>query len=136
MIGRGALALIAVLLLGGCLAVLVEAQSESSIYFTGDRTGAVSQGGIIYYRFAGANYTITDDARGAADTTPVPVAVYVDPADPAHARVDGVTRWVDLVCVGVWFVAAGAVFPVAVRRQRRRRRIRAEFAAGDVALRR
>jgi hypothetical protein len=134
--GKGALILIALLLAGGVLAVLVEAQSESSIYFTGDRIQGVSQGGIIYYHAGGVQYTITDDARSAAETEPVPVAVYVDPADPTRARADGITRWVDLVCVGVWFVAAAAMIPPALLRQRRRRRIQAAFAAQDARLRR
>jgi hypothetical protein len=123
LIGRGALGVALALLLMGCVAVTVESQSDSALYWTGQRVDGVSQGGIVYYRVQGREYTVTDPSRGAEATRPVPVAVYVDRDDPSRARPDGVTRWVDGAGVGVWFVAALVVLPIGyVRRQRRRRR--------------
>lgn len=133
MIGRGALALIVGLLVMGGLAVLVEAQSPSSIYWDGRRVAATSQGGIIYYSYRGTPYTITDDARPASATSPVPMAVYLRPDDPGDARADSWVRWLDAACVAVWFAAAVAVVPVAAVRRRRRLQRQAEFAAGDRA---
>ena len=128
-IGRGAAAIAIALLVMGVVAVLVEVQSPSGVYWTGDRVSGVSEGGIVYYRYGGAPYTIGDDHRSARDTRAVPVSVFVDPAEPTQARVDSAARWLDGAFVGVWFVAAAAVVPFGVVRQRRRRRRQAEFAA-------
>ena len=128
-IGRGWLAVIIALLVAGGLAVLVEAQSPSAVYWTGDRVAAYSEGGIIFYRYRGQDYTISDDDRGAADTQRVPVPVWVDPDDPTQARADNLVRWVDAVSVAGWFVAVVALLPVACVRQRRRLRRQQAFAA-------
>jgi hypothetical protein len=136
-IGRGTLVTALVLLLMGGVAVVVESQSASALYWTGRRVEGVSEGGIIFYRYGGQEYTTTDPARGAGDTRPVPVAVYVDPDDPTQSRPDGVTRWVDAAGMGVWFAAALAVLPIGyVRRQRRRRRQEAFDAETSVSARR
>ena len=128
-IGRGALAVVIALLLMGGAAVLIEVQSPSGLYWTGERVDAVSESGIIYYRYGGAQFTVNDDHRSAKDPRRVPVTVFVDPADATQVLVDGPARWVDGAFVIGWFVAAVAVLPFAVARQRRRRRRQAEFSA-------
>jgi len=51
------------------------------------------------------------------------LAVLVELQSPTAALPDGPGRWIDGVCVGVWFAAAAVAYPVAyVRRRRRRRR--------------
>jgi hypothetical protein len=128
-IGRGFLTAIVLLVCMGVAAVLVEVQSPSSLYWRGERVAAVSQGGIVFYRWHGQNYTIGDPKRGASDVRAVPETVYLDPDDPGQALVGSVTRWIDGGLVAVWFVAALALVPFGVVRQRRRRRRQAEFAA-------
>ncbi len=49
----------------------------------------------------------------------MPVTVFVDPADPTTARLDGVMRWVDLVFVTVWFVAAAGILTASAIARRR-----------------
>jgi hypothetical protein len=132
-IGRGVWVALVALLVMGCTAILVEVQSPSSIYWTGERISATSEGGIIYYRYGGRDYTINDEHRDARDVQRVPVAVFVDPDEPTTARADGPARWLDAALVSVWFVAAAVLVPFGVVRQRRRRRRQAEFAAAGTA---
>lgn len=128
------LALIVALLVMGGVAVLVEAQSPSSIYWTGVAVSGSSERGLVYYRYHGQEFTIPDPRRGAADVRPVGVRVFLDPEQPSIARTDGLARWTDAVLVLGWFVVAAALVPVGVLRQRRRRRRRAALAAGSAGL--
>jgi hypothetical protein len=132
MIGRSGLVLILALLAMGGVAVIVESQSPSNLYWTGDQVTAVSEGGVVFYQYGNRQYTITDDHRSANDTQPVSLTVFVDPGQPSRALVDGPIRWLDAALVAVWFLAAAALLPLAMSRQRRRLRLQAEFSAGDV----
>jgi len=131
MIGRGTLFAVGTLLLMGMLAVLVEVQSDSGVYWTGDRVSGTSVRGLIYYRYRGADYTIPDDDRGPSDTAPVEVAVFLHPDSPTQARADNPVRWLDAFCVAIWFVVAAALVPVGILRQRRRRQRWRAFLAGS-----
>lgn len=107
-----ALALVVV----GVLAVLVELQSPSLTYWTGRRVPGVNDGGIVFYRVDGRQYTV-DATR--TPPAPEPVTVFVSRDDPSAALVDAPTRWVDLVGVAGWF--AGALVLLVVGQVRRRR---------------
>ena len=49
------------------------------------------------------------------------LAVLVELQSPTAALPDGPGRWIDGICVGVWFVAAAVAYPAAYLRCRRRR---------------
>jgi len=91
----------------GGLFLLVEAQSPSKLYWTGESVPGVNHGGIIYYSVDGQQETI--DAPGPAPRHDIPVTVYVDPANPTDALVLGPGRWIEAVALGVWFLAAAAL---------------------------
>jgi hypothetical protein len=120
-----ALALVVV----GLLFALVELQSPSSLYWTGQAVQGTNSGGIVYYQYNREDFTV--DAPGAAPSHDTPVTVYVDPADPGQGLVSRSTRWVDAAGVLGWFVAAAACLGVAAfRRASARRRT---VAAGSRA---
>ena len=52
------------------------------------------------------------------------LSVLVELESPIATLPDGPGRWIDGVCVGMWFVAAAVTYPVAYLRRRRRRRRR------------
>jgi len=109
-----------VLLVLGVLCLLVELQSPSRIYWTGERVPATNDGGIIFYTVDGQERTLNDPREAPAQ--PTAVAVYVDPVDSTRDRVAGPGRWFDAVFVLTPFVAAGAVLAVGIGRRRRFRR--------------
>lgn len=113
----------------GILFALVELQSPSRLYWTGDPVSGTNSGGIIYYQVAGENFTL--DAPGAAPSHDVKVTVYVDPKDPGQGLASRPTRWVDAGLVAVWFVAAaGCLTVAALRRTSIRHRRTASGASG------
>jgi hypothetical protein len=111
-----------VLVVVGLLFALVEAQSPSKLYWTGDAVAATNSGGIAYYRVHGQQYTL--DVPGPAPAHDTPVTVFVDPGDPSQALLSRPTRWVDAAAVLCWFVAAVALVAVAALRRSSRRRQR------------
>lgn len=105
----------------GFLFVLLEMESPSRLYWTGDAVSGTNSGGIVYYTVHEDEYTL--DALGPAPEHDTPVTVYVDPADPSRALLQSPTRWIDAFGIVVWFVAAAACLTVpAVKRASGRRR--------------
>jgi hypothetical protein len=100
---RAAIALVVV----GCLFLLVEAQSPSKVYWTGESVPGVNHGGIIYYSVHGQHETV--DAPGPAPRHDTPVTVYVDRADPTNALVSGPRRWIEGAALSVWFLVAAVL---------------------------
>jgi hypothetical protein len=91
------------LLVLGVLCLLVELQSPSLVYWTGERVPATNDAGIIYYTVDGEQRTLNDPREAPAQ--PTPVAVYVDQDDAGRDRADGPGRWFDAVFVLAPFVA-------------------------------
>lgn len=116
-----------VLLVLAALCVLVELQSPSKIYWTGDRVPGTNDGGIVFYEVGGEQRTLNDPREAPA--SPAPVAVYTDADDSSRDRLGGPGRWVDLIFVLTPFVGAGTVIIVGVVRTRRFRRRRASAGA-------
>lgn len=106
----------------GILFVLVEAQSPSRLYWTGDAVLGHNRDGLVYYQVNGESYTVDDTRPVPAYNTPV--TVYVDPADPSLALIEQPAKWIDAVAVTVWFLAAAGCLAWSgldgVRRRRRR----------------
>ena len=105
-----------VLLVLGVLFVTIEAQSPNWAYFTGDHVTGTVEGGIVYYRVDGRNYT-QDDTRNPTGADGSKVSVYFYQDAPANARIDQPTRWIEGAAMVVWFV--GAVLLVLVSAVRR-----------------
>ena len=113
-----------VLLVLGVLCVLVELQSPSLVYWTGERVSGTNDAGIIFYTVDGQDRTLNDPREAPAH--PEPVVVYADPEDGSRDRVAGVGKAFDATFVLTPFVAAGAVIIVGlVRRRQLRRRVAA-----------
>jgi hypothetical protein len=112
-----------VLLVLGVLCVLVELQSPSLVYWTGERVPATNDAGIVYYEVHGEPRTLNDPRE--APERPTPTAVYADPDDASRDRQAGPGRWFDAVFVVAPFAAAGTLVVVGVVR---RRRFRARLA--------
>jgi hypothetical protein len=110
-----------VLAIVGVLFVLVEAQSPSRVYWTGEAVHGMNSGGIVYFRVHGEEWTL--DAPGPAPAHDTPVTVYVDPRDPGSALLLRPTRWIEAVSVLAWFVTAAGLMIVPPLRRARRRRI-------------
>jgi hypothetical protein len=130
---RGTTWLAVLFVLMGILFALLEAQSPSRLYWTGQAISATSTGGIVYYRVHGERWTV-DDPRDSGATTHR-TTVYVDPADPGNAVVQSPTRWADAFGVVGWFVAAVVCLsvPALGRARRRRKRRRASRRAASIA---
>ena len=117
-----------VLLVVGVLCVLVELQSASLIYWTGERVPATNEGGIVFYSVDGEQRTVNDPRTPPEH--PVPTVVYADPDDSSRDRQGGPARALDAVFVVSPFAAAGALMVLGlVRRRRRRAAVRA--GSGD-----
>lgn len=110
----------ALFLVVGVLCLLVEVQSPSLVYWTGERVQGTNEGGIIYYTVDGDNRTLNDPREPPPH--PVPVTVYADPDDASRDRPAGLARAVDAVFVLGPFVVAGGVTALGVVRRRRIRR--------------
>ena len=112
-----------ILLVLGVLCLLVELQSPSLVYWTGERVPATNDAGIVYYEVHGEARTLNDPRE--APVRPAATAVYADPDDASRDRQAGPGRWFDEVFVLAPFVAAGALLVVGLVR---RRRFRARLA--------
>lgn len=116
-----------VLLVLGVLCLLVELQSPSLIFWTGERVPGTNDGGIIYYTVDGEDRTLNDPR--AAPAQPEPVVVYVDPEDATRDRSSNLALGFDAIFVLSPFVAAAAVITIGLGRRRTfRRRIAAAGA--------
>ena len=112
-----------VLVVVGLLFLGMEAQSPTRIYWTGEQVQGTEDGGLVYYRVAGEQYTVDDTSGSRADGAHV--TVFVDRGDPTQALLDRPVRWVDAGAVVVWFVGAGVLVLVAgLRRSRNAERRR------------
>jgi len=101
------------------IAVFVQLQSPDHILWTGQRAVGTEQGGIVFYRWHGQNYSV--DVRGFGSSKNV--SVYFDPADPSDAMADNaVNRAVTALLVGGPFTGAIALLAVGLSRSYRRRR--------------
>jgi hypothetical protein len=113
-----------VLLVLGALCLLVELQSPSLVYWTGERVPATNDGGIVYYEVHGEQRTLND--RREPPAHPQAATVYADPDDASRDHLGGIGKAFDAVFVLSPFVAAGAVVLVGlVRRRQFRRRVAA-----------
>ncbi|GAB2584139.1 hypothetical protein [Microlunatus antarcticus] len=110
-----------VLIVLGVLCVLVELQSPSLVYWTGERVTGTNDGGIVFYSVDGQDRTLNDPRE--APVRPEPTVVYADPEDGSRDRLAGVGKAFDAVFVLTPFVGAGAVLVVGVVRRRSRRRV-------------
>ena len=111
-----------VLLVLGALCVLVELQSPSLVYWTGERVPGTNDAGIVYYAVDGQNRTLNDPRE--APPTPSPVVVYADPEDASRDRQAGIGKAFDAAFVLTPFVGAGALVVLGlVRRRGFRRRV-------------
>jgi hypothetical protein len=120
-----------VLLIIGSLFLLIEAQSPSRLYWTGQTVTGTERSGLVYYRVHGESYTV-DDTRPDPPGNGVDVTVYLDPAAPAQALLDRPARWVDAAAVLIWFVAAAVCLTVSpLMRASRNRRREARIRSGD-----
>ncbi|MGI3782719.1 MAG: hypothetical protein ACRYG2_18315 [Janthinobacterium lividum] len=109
-----------VLLVLGVLCVLVELQSPSLVYWTGERVPGTNDAGIVFYAVDGQDRTL-DDPR-EAPLHPEPVVVYADPEDGSRDRLAGIGKAFDAAFVLTPFVAAGVVIIVGLGRRRQLRR--------------
>jgi len=105
------------------LFLLVEVQSETHIYWSGRPVVGSNQGGIVFYRVNGEQYTIDDP--GPTPPRPEPRTVYYDPKDPYVAMLDGPLR---LIEEGLFVGLAGGAavsfgIGIATGELRRRRRV-------------
>jgi hypothetical protein len=106
----------------GLLTVLLWVQSPSSVQWLGRAVPAYSQQGLVYYTVDGVQLTLIDDGGDPTDTATHPITVYVDPdapLDSTRAELPGPARWLDLVGLSLWFVAAAAVLAVGYARRAR-----------------
>ena len=108
------------LLVVGVLCLLVEVQSPSSVYWTGERVAATNDGGIVYYVMDGEQRTLNDPRE--APVRPRATAVYADPDDSSRDLLAGPGRWLDAIFVLGPFVAAAAMIMVGLLRRRGLRR--------------
>ncbi len=108
-----------VFLVFGLLGVLVELQSPSLVYWTGEHTTGTNNGGLIYYSVDGQHYTI--DAPGPPPAQPVPAEVFFKGNDPSQALPDKPVRWFDATVVLSPFVAAAASLTIWARRRAKAR---------------
>lgn len=112
----------------GLIFVSLEAQSQNWVYYTGDRVTGTVDGGIVYYKVAGRQYT-QDDPQLPQPADGTRVGVYYHPGDPSTALLDRPVRWVELAGMLSWFVGAALLLLVAaLRRAGDRRRHREALA--------
>lgn len=120
-----------VLLVLGLIFVSLEAQSPNWVYFTGETVTGTVDGGIVYYKVAGEQYT-QDDPQLPQPPDGTRINVYFHHGDPSDALLDRPVRWVEGAGMLAWFVAAALLLVVAalrrVRYRHKRRRTRAEDA--------
>jgi hypothetical protein len=112
------------LLVLGVLCLLVELQSPSLVYWTGERVAGTNDGGIVFYTVGGEPRTLNDP--GEPPVRPEPAVVYADPDDSSRDLLSGPGRWADMIFVLAPFAAAGGVLVLGLER---RRRFRARAAA-------
>lgn len=119
-----------VLVVLGLIVVSLEAQSQNWVYYTGDHVTGTVQGGIVYYRVEGVQYTL-DDPQVPQPADGTKVGVYYPAGDPSAGLLDRPVRWVEWAGMLTWFVAAGLLLLVAGLRRARDRRRRSAAAADE-----
>lgn len=106
-----------VLVVVGLLFVGLEVQSPNRVYFTGERVTGTVQGGIVFYKVQGSQYT-QDYPEVSTPPDGTKIGVYFYPDNPSGALVDRPTRWIEAGAILVWFVAAAALLILAAFRRR------------------
>jgi hypothetical protein len=112
-----------VLLVVGLVVATLDLQSQNRVYWTGASVTGTVQGGIIFYRVQGQQYTLDDPVT---QPNGAKVAVFYDHQDPSVALSNRPVRWIEGGAVLFWFVAAVALLiGAALHRTRdaRRRRL-------------
>lgn len=136
---RPYVAVAAVLLFFGGLAILVELQSASFVQWDGIKVHGVTYGGVTTYRYDGEKYTIDNPRISADDTRHLPTTVWLsrsDPTDPEQAFIESAwDRWTDFAFLTGWFFAAAGILAAGfiramLRRRRRWRSLREQFGTG------
>jgi hypothetical protein len=117
-----------VLLVFGMIVVSLEAQSQNWVYYTGQHVTGTVDGGIVYYRVGGEQYTL-DDPQVPQPANGTKVGVYYHAGNPSAGMLDRPVRWVEGTGMLIWFVAAGVLLLVAGLRRARDSRRRAAAAA-------
>jgi hypothetical protein len=99
--------------------LLGELQSPDLVLWTGHRVVGTEQGGIVYYRWHGQNYSVDAPGYGSSKA----ISVYLDPASPDHAMIDNVyNRALAASLIGVPFAGGVALLCVGLSRNYRSRR--------------
>jgi hypothetical protein len=105
------------------LVVVLELNTPEILLWTGHRVVGAEQGGIVFYRWHGQNYSLDAPGYGSSKT----VSVFIDPGDANNAVVDNLAdrAFVGLliggpVAVGVALIATGLIRRTRSRRRRKR----------------
>jgi hypothetical protein len=110
--------------------VLAELQSPDVVLWTGHRVVGAEEGGIVYYRWHGQNYSLNAPGYGSAKA----VGVYLDPGNPAHAVIDNIAaRALTGSLIGLPAAGGVALLTIGLSRRYRatRRQLRGAAAAPD-----
>ena len=99
--------------------VLGELQSPDAVLWTGHHVVGTEQGGIVYYRWHGQNYSL--DAPGSGSSKAVDV--YLDPGNPDRAMIDNIyNRLAVGTLIGLPFAGGVALLGLGFSRGYRSRR--------------
>jgi hypothetical protein len=113
--------------------LLGELQSPDLVLWTGHRVVGSEQGGIVYYRWHGQNYSLDAPGYGSSKA----VGVYLDPGNPDHAMIDNVyNRMAVGSLIGVPFAGGVTLLALGLSRgyRSRRRQLRRDVPADGFGL--
>jgi hypothetical protein len=112
----------------GVLSTLLELQSPSWVQWSGIKVRGETVHGLTDYEFRGRHYTIDNVHASAADATPRPTTVWLDPSHPADSSrayiENALDRWVDFAFVAGWYTVGLLIVGAGLWRRHRRRRRR------------
>jgi len=119
-----------VLVVLGLIFVSLEAQSQNWVYYSGEKVTGTVDGGIVYYKVGGEQYT-QDDPTEPQPADGTRIDVYYPHGDPSDGRLDQPVRLIEGAGMLAWFVAAALLLLVATLRRARERRRRRGAPAED-----
>jgi hypothetical protein len=103
------------------LGLLVEAQSNDRVLWTGTKVVGSEHGGIVIYHFHGEQYSL--DGKGFDNRAQI--AVYLDPSNPFNAQTNSVVvRAIDLGFTAVPFTLSIVVLGLGLYRRKTADRVR------------
>jgi hypothetical protein len=102
------------------LVVVLELHTPEILLWTGHRVAGTEQGGIVFYRWQGQNYSL--DAPGSRSANAV--SVYLDPGDANNAIIDNLAdrAFVGFLIGGPVIAGVALIATGVFRRSRSRRR--------------